>query len=274
MREDEHIRQFMPVLRRIIIMVAVLTAIPVAMWTITAFVRTYVGPPKAPNYQPTILPSGVTSDEANAAPVDSASAATQDPDAPPPPDVVIARATTTDADSNPPPANPASATPIAAGSSVIPSRATPAPPAPSAATTPAVSAAAPAPPPWPAPGPAAPPATSQTPDNAFTLAAQQPAPTNWPAPPPAADDALPAVEPIAGIVPLPRKRPHSFVVAQSIIPLPRPRPEAAGPGAPPPAPATPLDWIQHIFQQPSGSAATPAATPAVDDTNDAVATPH
>ena len=54
MREDDdHIRQFMPVLRRIIILVAVLTAIPVAMWTITAFVRTYIGPPTAPNYQPT-----------------------------------------------------------------------------------------------------------------------------------------------------------------------------------------------------------------------------
>ena len=34
------------VLRRIIIVVAVLTAVPVALWTVTAFVRAYVAPPK------------------------------------------------------------------------------------------------------------------------------------------------------------------------------------------------------------------------------------
>ena len=50
MRDDEDIRQYMPVLRRLIILVAVITAIPVVMWTITSVVRTYVGPPKLPTF--------------------------------------------------------------------------------------------------------------------------------------------------------------------------------------------------------------------------------
>ena len=41
------IRLYMPVLQRIIILVAVIIAVPVVLWTITAFVRTYVGPPQS-----------------------------------------------------------------------------------------------------------------------------------------------------------------------------------------------------------------------------------
>jgi len=49
MREyDDDIRLNTPVLQRIIILVAVIVAVPVMLWTITAFVRTYVGPPRAP----------------------------------------------------------------------------------------------------------------------------------------------------------------------------------------------------------------------------------
>ncbi len=47
---DDHVRPHV-VLRRIIIVVAVLTAIPVALWTVTGFVRSYVGPPKAPYFR-------------------------------------------------------------------------------------------------------------------------------------------------------------------------------------------------------------------------------
>ena len=276
MREDDdHIRQFMPVLRRIIIMVAVLTAIPVAMWTITAFVRTYIGPPTAPNYQPTRLTPSVTSDEAVAAPVESAAApAVQNPNAAPAANVVVARATTTDADANPPAGAPISANPVVTGSA-----AAPAAPAPAASALPAVATAAPGP----SPGPA--PAAGQS--RAPIVAAQQPAATDWPAPPPAAAqqpagtnwptttpdsaDALPAGEPITGKVPLPRKRPRSFVVAQSSIPLPRPRPDDAGPGAPAPS-STPLDWLHNIFQPSAGAAAPAAAAP--EDTDGYVETPH
>src|ERR1700761_5358089 len=70
MREDEdQFRQYMPVLRRLIILVAVITAIPVAMWTITAVVRTYVGPPKLPTFRPmAAAPATVGPNEAAAAP--------------------------------------------------------------------------------------------------------------------------------------------------------------------------------------------------------------
>ena len=53
MREDDdQVRHYVPLLRRIIIVVAVLTAVPVALWTVTAFVRSYVGPPKLPDFSP------------------------------------------------------------------------------------------------------------------------------------------------------------------------------------------------------------------------------
>jgi len=52
MREyDDNIRLYTPVLQRIIILVAVIVAVPVMLWTITAFVRSYVGPPRAPTFQ-------------------------------------------------------------------------------------------------------------------------------------------------------------------------------------------------------------------------------
>ena len=52
MREyDDDIRPFVPVVQRLIILVAVIVAVPVVLWTITAFIRTYIGPPHAPNYQ-------------------------------------------------------------------------------------------------------------------------------------------------------------------------------------------------------------------------------
>jgi len=53
MREyDENIRLYTPMLQRIIILVAVIIAVPVVLWTITAFVRTYVGPPQLPTFRP------------------------------------------------------------------------------------------------------------------------------------------------------------------------------------------------------------------------------
>jgi hypothetical protein len=53
MREyDENVQHYAPVLRRIIFLVAVITAVPVVLWTITAFVRAYVGPPQLPTFRP------------------------------------------------------------------------------------------------------------------------------------------------------------------------------------------------------------------------------
>src|ERR1700733_4609934 len=50
MREDDRFLHVVPLLRRTIILVAVIIAVPVILWTITAFVRTYVGPPKIPTF--------------------------------------------------------------------------------------------------------------------------------------------------------------------------------------------------------------------------------
>ncbi len=53
MREyDDHIRLYTPILQRIIILVAVIIAVPVVLWTITAFVRAYVAPPQLPMFRP------------------------------------------------------------------------------------------------------------------------------------------------------------------------------------------------------------------------------
>jgi hypothetical protein len=275
MRDDEdHIRQFMPVLRRIVILVAVLTAIPVAMWTITAFVRTYVGPPKTPTFQRIADTPPNASAAAPAANATTVAAQTS------PAPIVEAKATATDADANAPMTDSNAAAPADAAANAAPTNTMPAdpafpnvtapnaPPAPApmgqtaAATNDAASAIAPSA--GTAPGAAgtadsaAPTAPAYAAPNdapgGMQVAAQQPAPTNWPtSQPPAVESQLPG-EPIAGLVPLPRKRPKTFVLAQGgPIPLPTARPEVAGEGAPQPQ-ATPFDWLQRVFHAASDHA--------------------
>jgi len=53
--DDDNIRLYTPVLQRIIILVAVIIAVPVVMWTITTFVRTYVAPPTVPTFVISVL---------------------------------------------------------------------------------------------------------------------------------------------------------------------------------------------------------------------------
>src|ERR1700758_5247258 len=48
---DDSIRLHTPILQRVLILAAVIIAVPVIMWTITAFVRSYVARPKAPVLQ-------------------------------------------------------------------------------------------------------------------------------------------------------------------------------------------------------------------------------
>jgi hypothetical protein len=45
---DDHIRLYTPVLQRVTILTAVIIAVPVLMWTVTTFVRSYVARPKVP----------------------------------------------------------------------------------------------------------------------------------------------------------------------------------------------------------------------------------
>ena len=50
MRDDNELVHYVPILRRIIVLVAVIIAVPVVLWTITLFVRAYVAPAKVPTF--------------------------------------------------------------------------------------------------------------------------------------------------------------------------------------------------------------------------------
>jgi hypothetical protein len=212
-------------MRRIIILVAVLTAIPVILWTITVFVRDYFGPPKIAGPRPL----ATASIEASATP-----AASQDANVPP---VVEARATVTDARAIPPAVKWPSPGDRQGGNdagppSSAPSTAMMAPAGPAGADQRAAPAMATG-------------AVMQTgaADTSGALAAQDSADADQQQ---TADTALPAAQPIAGPVPLPRHRPRSFAMLTSAVPMPRPRPEAAG-AAGSEGNATPLGWLQKIF---------------------------
>ena len=249
MRDDEdNIRQYLPVLRRIIILVAVLTAIPVVMWTITVFVRSHVSPPQPPALQPMAIvpPSTANTTVATAS------------DQPPPRTAETAQAapsaTTSDAGGGGAAAASAYAAPMGA-TPAFKTASVGGPPNP-AKTDPMPAAAGPT-------GGAANPADGaapQAPDSG-PQAAGQPQESVWPAPPAPSPDAAPPGDAISGPVPLPRRRPTSFAVAGN-IPLPAPRPDAAGGGAPAPAP-TPIDWLKKVFHS-SGAPGQPSET--VSDT--------
>ena len=72
--DDSNIQHYAPVLRRIIILVAVITAVPVMLWTITAFMHTYIAQPTIPAPQPlaaatdTAAPMSPAADTATANP--------------------------------------------------------------------------------------------------------------------------------------------------------------------------------------------------------------
>jgi hypothetical protein len=244
MGSEDQFRHYFPLMRRIIILVAVLTAIPVIMWTITVFVRGYFGPPKIAGPRPL----ATATIEAPVSP-----AASQDANGPA---VVEARATVADArtippavkwpspgdrqgsnDAGPPSSAPSAAVMAPAGSAGADQRAQ----APGAQTTgpqtmPAQTmATAPA-------MPAGAAMQTGTNDTSGALAAQDSADADQQA----ADAGLPAAQPIAGPVPLPRHRPRSFAMLTSAVPMPRPRPEAAG-AAGSEGSATPLGWLQKIF---------------------------
>jgi hypothetical protein len=262
MANEDQFRNYFPLMRRVIMLVAVLTAVPVILWTITVFVRGYFGPPKIAAARPL---AAVVSVEEPATPA----AASQDAAARPPfasqqakvvdaPPVVEARATVTDA---------RTVAPAAKGGSIWDRQGNDAGPpsnAPSAAMTPS-----------PAPGagdqraadqkpfdqraagqkavlapaaqtmPAAPAMPDASTQSTGTLAAQDPPDTEQQQ---TADAALPAGEPIAGPVPLPRHRPRYFAMLQNGVPMPRPRPDGAGAAAE--GSATPLDWLQKLFTPP------------------------
>ncbi len=236
MREyNDHIRLQRPLLRRIIIFLVVLIAVPVTMWSITAFVRGYVARPKTPTFRPLAAAAPIEApDTANAATDSDAKLAADAGRA-----IVEARATATDARSSPTISikKPTDRLPDAdASASVSDSQlatATVAQPAPGSTSPTASPIAQPTTTPsgnvpWPSP-----PGYG----GANEAPAAQPSVADH-----AAADALPPAQPIKGRVPLPPHRPRLFAMAQSGvpagaqtgvppaqrgIPMPRPRPAAA-----------------------------------------------
>ena len=258
MREvDDNIQLYIPVLRRIIILVAVIIAVPVVLWTITAFVRTYVAPPKVPTFRSLAeqaLAEAAQKAAAQSGPIRSLAPAVQQANSEETTATIVeARATATDARG---PALDASADAargaflgdrarngdasaatdfpkVAATAAAAPMVAAITPAAPVAPTGPKVAALTPA-----APAKAALAGLSaplgqimtSTPDAApnkdAAVADQQQPSAAWSSPP---AEALPAVEPISGPVPLPRRRPHLLAMAPTsmAIPIPRDRPASA-----------------------------------------------
>jgi hypothetical protein len=280
MREDDdHIRLYTPVLQRVIILLGVICAVPVALWSINAFVRAYVAPPTTPTFRQIATVPPAPDKALPAQDIKEPPAAVVQQAKPPAPatapvaaPVIEATATTTDAREAtaapkgplltdrppnvevqaPPPAAPQVAVvTITPPKKDVPSAPQIAPPAPqpnvNSAPVPAAAGQAFV---WPNPAPTGGP----------NPAAQEP-----PAPNAPLADALPDVAPLTGRIPIPRSRPHFVAVAQATapatpshqaVPIPRARPEAAGPPAPP-APDSPFAWLKNIFQPNSTQTSSP-----------------
>jgi hypothetical protein len=216
MREDERLGHVVPLLRRTIVLVAVIIAVPVILWTITAFVRTYVGPPRVPTFHQLAATATI-----NAASGPQAVARLpQDPGGSGP--VVEARATVSDARDGVGLKGDQTTETNAQGA---------------AASDPAGV--------FPASPLGAPGGNGAT----GTLAAGQPTPSGD-----EASDALSAATPLSGPIPLPRRRPRDIEMrtadnASANVPIPRRRPESAGSSAPADANAgsSPLGFIQNVF---------------------------
>ena len=246
--DDDQVRHYLPLLRRIIILVAVLTAVPVILWTITAFVRSYVGPPKVPTFHQlaataTLEAPGNASSDAGGQPSPaSEQSKLSDPSAA----TVEARATTTDArDGSTAPKGPFFGDRSPDGDANLPTGALKIADTSAAAAADAKAAEMPAAPALAGPDGAVP--------NLGALAAQQPAVSIG-----APAGTSPAAEPLPRPIPLPRHRPHDVAMAQMgnpqtgapqmSVPMPRPRPDAAGPTAPAETTTTgPLDFLQNVF---------------------------
>ena len=256
--DDDSIRLYTPVLHRVIILAAVVIAVPVLMWTITTFVRSYVARPKVPLLEhiastgapmriPLLAappgPAPVAVDQ-SAPRGDGAAASVADP-----------AGENTGAVAKPPESNPSPGPgtgPAAASPQAAPMQApSPAMSAPAttadAATGTNPTAAAPAPPRLPqAPRPTDTTGYSGPTSSDRGIAWPNPNATNPPdfaaprlapsAPPPATRTAtvetLPADEPLRGPVPLPRQRPSILAMTATTatggpVPMPRARPGEA-----------------------------------------------
>jgi hypothetical protein len=249
--DDENIRLYTPILQRVIILAAVVIAVPVMMWTITTFVRSYVARPAVPALEhlastnlptripaPSPAPSGPArsaADQSALQQVNRASASDATSPLPATRNGLSHLASLPDTNAAPAVATPSSAIPAAATTtgdiSIGSSTAPPAPPTPrplaaalaSRSNDSVVSTGTPSSSDrgivWPNPN------TTSPPDFASPRLPPPPAPART-----AAVEALPAQEPIRGPIPMPRQRPGTFAMAATAsgpVPLPRARPGAA-----------------------------------------------
>lgn len=259
---DDSIRLYTPVLQRVIILAAVVIAVPVLMWTITTFVRSYVARPKVP-----LIEHVASTNAPTRVPLLAA------PPAPTPPSPMPSAADRMAS----PPGEGASDAPNPTGETkrgILNLASLPNSNSLSAATVPSTASLQAAPTPAPSPAAAASDAVMANPAATTTASVpRQPqalrptdstastftdrgiawpnpnatsppdftAPRLAPSPPPpmrtTTADVLPADEPLRGRVPLPRQRPNIFAVAANMaattaattarsgpVPLPRARP--------------------------------------------------
>ncbi len=244
MREDsDHFRHYVPLLRRIVIVVAVLAAIPVILWTITVFMRSYVAPPKLPTFRQLAASATVPLPRNASASLDSAAQPLRPPEQSRLSDAssaaVPAGLTQTDAaDAAAAPKGPLLGDRAPIGAANTPT---------GALRTAEASPIVPADPKAVEVSPAAAPPDGAAPNTGGALARPQAAVS---IDPPA--DAVPAAEPLSGPIPLPPRRPHLVAMAQmtpATVPMPRPRPDAGGPAASDSTTAGPFDWLQNMFRK-------------------------
>jgi len=216
MREDDDFGHYVPLLRRVIILVAVIIAVPVILWTITAFVRTYVGPPHIPTFHQLASTASINAPAASASP----EATAQQTDASGSGALVEARATATDARDGAAPKGSMLGERTAEADAQGQTPAGVFPPSPLPERNGATGA----------------PASGQTAAGADD-----------------GSESLSASQPLSGPIPLPRRRPRDAEMrtadnALSNVPMPRRRPEGAGANAPPETTGSnPLGFIQNIF---------------------------
>jgi hypothetical protein len=251
MRGDNgHFRNYVPLLRRFVILVVVLATVPVVLWSITVFVRAFVAQPRIPTYRQLAAAATIPVPRSPSANLNADGGPPPISDQPKLPDAaqpklpdaasvtVETKATPTDAADKPAmlkgsllgdrSANGGADAP--AGSLKVADTSAAVPASPKTAEMPA----------------AALPSDAAAP-NIGTLLAQQPgAPMNPPA------DAAPAAKPLSGRIPLPPHRPRLVAMAQMTptnVPMPRPRPDFAGAAPSESTTPGPIDWLQNLFQQ-------------------------
>jgi hypothetical protein len=224
MREDDDdFRHFVPLLRRIIILVAVITAVPVILWTITVFVRTYVGPPRMPTFHQLASTASINAPSARASSEAAAQSSQGAADGSGP--VVEASATVADARDG-----------AAAKGSMLGDRS-----ADSDVGAPRAGD----------PAGVFPPSPLAAPDGSGVSGA--PASAQAGAGADEGNQSLSSSQPLSGPIPLPRRRPREAEMltadnAISNVPMPRRRPEGAGSSAPAETTGSnPIGFIQNLF---------------------------